>query len=160
MAVSVRSVCGGARPGGTLGLLPGAHDKPQQVALADYLRAICASLAPPGDGSPIHIVVDAEEGISIASDRSIAIGLIVNELATNALKHAFPPDVGGTIEVRAHRSAPDRIFLSVWDDGIGMPGGSQGNLGFGIVRSLVRQIGGELEVDGTRGVSATISFRA
>ena len=134
--------------------------KSQQVFLADYLRDVCSSLAPSEDGSRIRIVVDAEGNIPIGADRAVAIGMIVNELTTNALKYAFPPPRGGTVEVRAHRPAPDQVILTVRDDGIGMPAGLKGNLGFGIVRALGRQIDAEIEVDGEAGVSTTISFRA
>jgi PAS domain S-box-containing protein len=133
-------------------------DDSRQVALADYLRAVCLSLTPPDAGSAIRIVVDAEDHISVSADQAVPVGLIVNELTTNALKHAFPPSTGGTIEVRVRRCAQDRVVLTVSDDGVGIPGGRNGNLGFGIVRALARQIGAEIDMGGDRGVTVTISF--
>jgi PAS domain S-box-containing protein len=135
-------------------------DHPQQVVLADYIKAVCLSLEPTDDNSRVRIVVDVQGGIPIAADRAVSIGLLVNELVTNALKHAFPPPRVGAVEVQGRRLAPDRIGLTVRDDGIGMPAGRKDNLGFGIVRALTRQIGGELEVDAAAGTSVSIAFAA
>jgi PAS domain S-box-containing protein len=131
---------------------------PQQVGLGGYLREICASLALTGDDARIRILVEVEAGIIISADRAVALGLIVNELVTNSVKHAFPPPAPGTITVRASRPAPDKVILTLRDDGIGMAPGGKANLGLGIVRSLVRKIGGEMQTDGSAGVSTTISF--
>ena len=60
--------------------------------------------------------------------QAIRIGLIVNELATNALKHAFPGERGGTIQVRLQR-LPTRLVVIVGDDGIGCPEDEQDGLG-------------------------------
>ncbi len=134
---------------------------PQQVILADYLRAICASLAPVDDAaSRVSVAVEAAGDILIAADRAVAVGLIANELATNALKHAYPPPARGGVEVAARRTAPDRVAIAVRDRGVGMAAAPKENLGFGIIRSLVRQIGGEIEVDSGTGVLVEISFKA
>jgi two-component sensor histidine kinase len=103
--------------------------------------------------------VDADESILVPAARAIPIGLIVNELVTNAVKHAFPSSMTGTIEVQARRSSSDRVSLLIRDDGVGMqPNARQGSLGYGIVRSLVNKIGGEITVGRDVGVAVTLTF--
>lgn len=84
-------------------------------------------------------------------DTALPYGLIVNELVTNALRHAFPDGRGGTIELRLSRT-DGAIELLVADDGVGPPadwsGGEApaGSLGLRIVRALAGQLGGVLEL--------------
>jgi signal transduction histidine kinase len=66
--------------------------------------------------------------VMLDTRQAIRIGLIVNELATNALKHAFPGERGGTIQVRLQR-LPTRLVVIVEDDGIGCPEDEQDGLG-------------------------------
>ena len=79
------------------------------------------------------------------------------ELITNAVKYAFPPPRSGTVLVQAQRKA-GRIALLIGDDGIGMSHVREGSLGYGLIRSLVRQIGGEMDIRSDAGVTVTISF--
>ena len=125
-----------------------AHDllslseDPQHVVLADYLGAIGASLALTGDAAgPVGVRVAAPGDILVAADRAVAVGLIVNELATNALKHALPPPTGGTVEVSARRTAPDRLAITARDRGVGMAAALKENLGFRIIRSSPSRCG-------------------
>ena len=72
--------------------------------------------------------------------QAIRIGLIVNELATNALKHAFP----GEHQVRLQR-LPTRLVVIVEDDGIGCPEDEQDGLGSRVVSLLAQQSGGTIK---------------
>ncbi|WP_394802004.1 ATP-binding protein [Rhizobium halophilum] len=83
---------------------------------------------------------------------------MLTELITNAVKYAFPDDRSGTIVVQAKRSGPGRVEIIVRDNGIGMKNYREGSLGYGLIRSLVKQIGGELEIQGDAGVTVTIAF--
>jgi two-component sensor histidine kinase len=110
---------------------------------------------------------------SVMLDVSTAIpcGLIVNELVTNALKHAFP-DVktkGGTdksakkqVLIRMTQLKNRQWELFVKDNGIGLPGNLQlretESLGMKIVTSLVDQIDGKIKVDGRKGTTFSIKF--
>jgi two-component sensor histidine kinase len=80
-------------------------------------------------------------------DQAVSMGLIVNELVTNAIKHAFPDNRGGNIRVQfeAHE---DQLHLFVADDGVGFDDCIESDPGIGqdLVRGLSRQLGGELEV--------------
>ncbi|MCW2239152.1 histidine kinase dimerization/phosphoacceptor domain -containing protein [Azospirillum canadense] len=150
-----------------LGAMAHAHDllsksgDPRRIGLAPYLRGLCASLmAASGKTADIRIEVQADDSIHILADHAIALGLIVNELVTNAMKHAFPPNRAGRIEVAARRSQAERVTLRVRDDGMGMSTGRDGALGYGIIRSLVEKISGEMEIGCDGGVAVTITFPA
>ncbi|WP_373568667.1 ATP-binding protein [Paracoccus actinidiae] len=77
---------------------------------------------------------------------------------TNAIKYAFPGGRSGMIVVQAKRSGPGRVEVIVRDNGVGMTNYREGSLGYGLVRSLVKQIGGEIEIQGDAGVTVTICF--
>ena len=70
---------------------------------------------------------------------------LVNELVTNALKHAYPEDAGGVVRVTFAVTPEGEGALFVCDDGIGMGPPREGSLGTDLVTRLVEQIGGQLE---------------
>jgi two-component sensor histidine kinase len=82
---------------------------------------------------------------------------MLNELITNAIRHAFPDQRAGSVRLTLRRCGPGRVELAVEDDGVGIPKdfdpGKSGSLGMLLVRTLVEQVGGELEIrreNGTR----------
>jgi two-component sensor histidine kinase len=121
---------------------------PDRLDLGVYVTDICRDL---NDALPrTNIEVAAEPGIDITTDRAIPIGLVVNELVTNAAKHAYQGVQSGNIRVRGARGAGDTIELSVRDEGQGLPANfdlaSTPGLGTRIVRALARQLGAAIEV--------------
>jgi two-component system, sensor histidine kinase PdtaS len=112
------------------------------VELADYLRALCGSLNQRKEG--IQVEVDLAP-LRVPHERAVPLGLIVNELVTNALKHAYPEGAGGLVKVSFAVTPEGEGELSVRDDGIGMGPSREGSLGTGLVARLVQQIGGQLE---------------
>jgi two-component sensor histidine kinase/PAS domain-containing protein len=117
------------------------------VDFAGYLQHLCDRLS----GSlladdRIRIVLDAEPA-SLALDKAVALGLVVNELVTNAVKHAYPPPAEGAILVKLRRAGA-ALTLSVSDRGQGLPPAASGKgLGMRLVRSLVQQAGAALTVE-------------
>ncbi len=105
--------------------------------------------------------VEADQ-IKLDINRAIPIGLIVNELVTNAMKHAFPDGRAGAIFIRLLRSGEDHFELTVKDDGIGLPesvrrdGGN--TFGLEIVRELAHQIDGVQEIRNDGGTEVVIRF--
>ncbi|MEO6339864.1 MAG: ATP-binding protein [Caulobacteraceae bacterium] len=95
---------------------------------------------------PIAFKVDAASE-QLASDRAVPLGLILNELLTNALKYAFPDDRHGSVEVRFTRDG-EQFELCVSDDGVGIgaakprAGRKGGGLGATLVRAMASQLGG------------------
>jgi PAS domain S-box-containing protein len=99
--------------------------------------------------------------ISIGIDEAIPCGLILNELLSNALKHAFPAPLKGTITVSWLRRG-DRIEISVSDNGAGLPAtfniNQTGSLGFQVVRALAGQLNAELKVSSSGGSCISVSW--
>lgn len=132
------------------------------VALDGYLTEIAKTLSASllGDASGIRIVVEAE-ALEIDSERAVPLGLLINELATNALKHAFPGGVG-RVTLAARRNE-NEIELSISDDGIGMAAAGQGSKpgkhGSDYVEIFVRQIRGALVRSGAPDVGTTVRIR-
>ncbi len=85
---------------------------------------------------------------------------MVTELVTNAVKYAFPAPRSGTIRAEGRRVAPDRIEVVIHDDGVGLSTIREGSLGYSLVKSLVGQIGGEMEMVTNPGLAVTLTFPA
>lgn len=134
-----------------------------RVELRTYLTQLCQSLGASMIANPdrLSIEVTADDS-AVEADVSVRLGLIVTELVINALKHAFPDERTGTITI-AYRSSGDDWTLSVTDNGIGMPAGSQApkaGLGTGIVEALAKSLKGEIQLsDAGPGTAVTISHR-
>lgn len=134
----------------------------QTVPISAYLTEIANTLSASllGDTSGIRIAVDSE-ALEIDSERAVPFGLLVNELATNAIKHAFPSGVG-RVTLAARRVEND-IELSVSDDGIGMPaqgpGSKPGKHGSDYVAIFVRQLQGALVRSAARESGTSVSIR-
>jgi two-component sensor histidine kinase len=131
----------------------------QRVDLATYAADLCEALRPITENDDrVRLQVKAEPGILVDADTAFSLGIILTELITNAVKYAFPPPRSGSIELETRRRDPDYIEVQVRDDGIGMSHMREGSLGYGLVRSLVQQVRGEIEVDGAAGLTVTISL--
>ncbi|HOX17331.1 MAG TPA: sensor histidine kinase, partial [Spirochaetales bacterium] len=93
-------------------------------------------------------------------EKAIPCGLVVNELVTNALKHAFPSGRQGSIRVGIRRERDGVLELEVADDGVGMSGasGREGGIGRHLVASLVAQLGGVETVSSNGGVTVRVRF--
>jgi two-component sensor histidine kinase len=110
-------------------------------------------------GVTYHVDVDE---IRLPIDTAIPCGLIINELITNALKHAFPDGRLGRITVALHQQGPDRLLLEVQDDGIGLPEdlrpAEAKSLGLHLVSILTRQLNGDLEIRRENGTLFRVRF--
>jgi PAS domain S-box-containing protein len=129
----------------------------QRVDLATYLAQLCDALGGSGDHPGVTVRSQADHGIFLEPDTAFPIGIILTELVTNALKYAFPLGRTGVVLAQARRAAGGRVELLVRDDGVGMGELRDGSLGFGLVRSLVKQIRGDITVESAPGVAARIS---
>jgi two-component sensor histidine kinase len=103
--------------------------------------------------------VDAET-LNIDADRAVPMGLLINELATNAIKHAFPQGVG---EVRlTARGFADRMELTVADDGVGMSPAAIDDepqaRGSDYIGIFVRQLGGELTTSSAKEAGTIVTI--
>ena len=108
----------------------------------------------------IHLNLDVGD-ILLDINTSIPLGLIVNELVSNSLKHAFPHGEDGVITVKFHKNN-DHYSFQVADTGIGFPEDldfrKTNSLGMRLVNTLTDQIDGEIVLNTTRGTCFTINF--
>jgi two-component sensor histidine kinase len=112
------------------------------VDFADYLRTLCANIDPNHPG--IDIEVQAEHA-TIPIDRAVPAGLVVNELVTNAIKHAFG-NAGGKIRIAFKTvSNASEACIAVQDDGKGMKLPPKQGVGLKLVEGFAQQIGGRVE---------------
>jgi two-component sensor histidine kinase len=132
------------------------------VAVDAYLREIAKTMSASllGNSSDITIEVKAE-AVDIDPDRAVPFGLLVNELATNAIKHAFP-DGTGTILLSVERVG-DQIELTVADNGVGMKKKDLASIpekrGSDYVAIFVRQLGGTIVPSRSEGPGTTVRVR-
>lgn len=116
----------------------------QSVNMQEYLEELSWKVGEAlRDIRPIAIRVDSDKVI-MNSRQATRIGLIVNELVTNALKYAFPGGQAGTIRVTLRRG-PEDLTIIVEDNGVGHPEHAQVGLGSHLVPLLVQQSGGSIK---------------
>jgi PAS domain S-box-containing protein len=130
------------------------------VQLAAYLHRLGELLASTYGGGRIDVAVDAEE-VELDVQRAVACGLLVNELVTNAFKHAFPHDRKGRICIELRRGDDSNATLRVYDNGIGLPAeldiAHANSLGMQLVPLLADQLGAALRIE--RGPGARFELR-
>jgi chemotaxis protein methyltransferase CheR len=122
-------------------------DTVEAVDAATYLDELCRDLIASvhrEDDSSIVLKTDIESEL-LSTEQAIPIGLIVNELVTNAVKYAFPMPAKGTVMVTLKRG-PGELRLTVADDGKGLdPGRADSGLGGRLVDGFAQQLGGRVE---------------
>jgi len=108
---------------------------------------------------PIELEVDAAV-VAIPEQLASALSLIVNELVTNAIDHAFPGDRTGRIRIWLEAIDAARARLTVADDGVGYDPETQSGqtLGLWLIKGLTGQLRGELTTTTTGGVTARLEF--
>lgn len=139
-----------------------SHDF-SKVEIASVLNSLTDNLVQSYgiDLTRIALNLDLVE-VQLPIDKSIPLGLIVNELVSNSFKHAFPDDREGKLFIAIHQNPNGDIALIVEDNGIGIP--SELDLetplstGLLLVQSLVDQLGGTLELQRVSPTRFHISF--
>lgn len=135
-----------------------------RIDLKDYIKDLGDHLLTSYQAKPGRILFHVEgDSIPILIDYAVPCGLIVNELISNSLKHAFPNDRDGEILISLHVS-DDEIEMDFRDNGIGLPKGFDlencESLGLGLVRDLTKgQLRGETELKEAQGMEFQIRFK-
>jgi two-component sensor histidine kinase/PAS domain-containing protein len=120
----------------------------------------------------IILDTDVEEDIFFDMDTSVPLGIIINELVSNSLKHAFPDRDNGEIQIKLQKensgeseiegNKSTNYVMSVADNGIGIPEDLEiedlDSLGLQLVTTLVEQLDGELELKRNRGTEFIVRF--
>jgi two-component sensor histidine kinase len=137
-----------------------ASDELTRVPISGYLKKLCDSLVQlRGHDGKVAIRLEAEDA-DISLDKAVTLGLITTELATNALKHAFPDDRRGEILIQ-FECRKGACTLVVSDNGVGFAS-TQSDLrsrsGLRLVSSLALQLGAELTEFGGPGTTVRLQF--
>jgi PAS domain S-box-containing protein len=136
-----------------------------KVNMEEYVKnlsqSLCRSYGVSSDQIALGIAV---EDMAMGIDTAIPCGLILNELISNALKHAFPDEAGGEVEVSLSRADEGVIVLDVSDNGVGLPPGfnirESDTMGMSLVTTLAEmQLGGGIKVYQQQGTRFNIRFR-
>jgi PAS domain S-box-containing protein len=135
-----------------------------RIDFSEYLKSLCARLLQTYRVGDNRITLEVHaEAILVDIDFAIPCGLIVNELVTNALIHAFPDHRQGHIDVTMRREG-GFLHLGVEDDGIGLPPAIEiettHTFGLEIARTLTRQLGGRLELVRDHGTTVVVVVAA
>lgn len=133
------------------------------VSLPDYIRSLAGDILRSAGVPMTSVSLDITiADIALPIDLAIPCGLILNELVTNALKHAFPGGQQGCIQIRCERIDPNRLQLVVADDGVGLPAHFDirrcQSMGLQLVSTLAQQLNAQLEVKVGGGASFQLSF--
>jgi two-component sensor histidine kinase len=132
------------------------------IDIADYIRNLVESvLRSYGvDGSAVQLDINVED-LRLGIDTAIPCALIINELVTNSLKHAFPGGRRGQLGVELRANGADDFHLTVRDDGTGgnFAIDNADSIGLQIVKALTEQLDGTLDVSTDRGTAFHIQFK-
>ncbi|MBU3917730.1 PAS domain S-box protein, partial [bacterium] len=135
------------------------------IKMRTYLLCLTDTLTRSFGIAPAKVktVVDVGE-LNLNIDQATPLGLIVNELVCNALKHAFPDDKEGKIIIKTQTDSQEGIRLTVSDNGIGIPDTlnwqKTDSLGLSLVRLLaLRQLDGSIEMRQDHGTTFIVTFK-
>lgn len=137
-----------------------------RVDFAEYMRSLVIYLFNSYGMEPVRVSLDVQvpAGLTMGVDVAIPCGLIVNELVSNAFKHAFPGGRKGTLHVELAPAGDGTMRLLIADDGVGLPEGfdvrDTRSLGLKLVASLTGELGGRLDVASGPGTTFKITFPA
>jgi PAS domain S-box-containing protein len=135
-----------------------------RIDFAGYIRDLIYRLFRSYEADPgkIDLKMDIDD-ISLGVDMAVPCGLIVNELISNCLKHAFPDGKKGEIKVGLQSVNTNEVELKVSDNGVGLPDSfdfrESESLGMHLVNILTDQLGGRIELDRTGGTEFKIKFK-
>jgi two-component sensor histidine kinase len=111
----------------------------------------------------IDLIVQTDGDVYVDIDKAIPCGLILNELISNALKHAFPGDRQGKLQILINETKNTEIEIVVRDNGVGLPDDvdihQPRSVGLHLVNGLVRnQLSGQMEVRRDAGTEILFKF--
>ncbi len=134
-------------------------DAVESVDMQEYLGAICDELGETWCGQNRALKLAADP-IRLPTDRAVSLGVIVNELVSNACKYAYAGRDGGEIRVMLTREDDGLFLLAVEDDGIGMPAEAKPKgtgLGTRLLKAMAKSLQSAVEYETARGgVRATL----
>ena len=130
---------------GRIGVLAQMHDRLRwqdgngTIEVRHFMEELCIDVRQSLAGHRPVVVRPQIENLSLEADFVVAIGIIVNELLTNAFKYAFPDDRAGAIDVRLSQEASQHLVLVCEDNGIGCSESPKSGTGTGLILALAQQ---------------------
>ena len=134
-----------------------------RISFREYVDSLTSQLLQSFAVTPsrITLIIDVAD-VPMTPDIAIPCGLIINELVSNALKHAFPDARAGEIRIELKPAGERQLVLRISDNGVGLPSAvdfrTTSSLGLQLVYMLSRQLRGTLEQEQTVGTAFTIIF--
>ncbi|MBN2381438.1 PAS domain S-box protein [bacterium] len=116
-----------------------------RIDLATYIKSLCQYLHRTYGSEQVTIQLDLTS-VQLPIDQAVPCGLIINELVTNSLKHAFPVSESGTIAIGLHCTEDENMILKVQDNGRGLPSDyrDKKTMGINLIEMLVGQMHGTI----------------
>lgn len=133
------------------------------VSFEEYLKKLIEKIknSLPFDHHHIDVTIDADD-VSLNINQAIPCAILINELVTNAFKHAFTEREEGLIEIKVE-SEGDNVKLIVADNGVGVPEDFEikegSTIGMGLIRNLTQQLDGNLRIESNGGTEFSIRFK-
>ncbi|MEI8005978.1 MAG: histidine kinase dimerization/phosphoacceptor domain -containing protein [Bacteroidota bacterium] len=131
-----------------------------KIPLSNYIQSLVSMISSTFSGHKISLKMELKE-ILVNIETALPLGLITNELLTNAYKYAYPGMNEGIVSLKLETVDPNGFRLTVSDNGIGLPEGfdlrNQETLGMFIIRLLIEQLDGSISITSKGGVSACIT---
>jgi hypothetical protein len=134
-----------------------------KINFAEYIENLVSYLFPAYgvNVENINLELNLDE-VTLKLDTAIPCGLIINELVSNALKHAFPNKAKGIIYIDLHFGEDKYYTLTIRDNGIGLPCNWEvkavNSLGLKLVEILAKQLEGTLQVNSHFGTEFSLRF--
>jgi two-component system, sensor histidine kinase PdtaS len=135
-----------------------------QIKIDDYISDLASNIQDTfiETNSNVNVIINVDE-LSLEADIAIPLGLIVNEMMINAMKHAFVNIDDPQLEISLKKNGADTLTLIVADNGIGLPKhftlSGYGSFGMELINLLSQQLQGSLEVLNRRGTCFKLSFQ-
>ena len=134
-----------------------------RIHMEPHVRTLCEQVHRAYQREPRIAVTVSVEDVHLDIDRAVSCGLIINELVSNALKHAFPGERAGTVSVTMTHAGAGYLLV-VRDDGVGLPGDLDlariDTMGLQLVCDLTDQLGGTLAMSRAPGAEFAIAIPA
>ncbi|MBK4734037.1 PAS domain S-box protein [Noviherbaspirillum pedocola] len=134
------------------------------IALDDYIGDLCHQLGNAAGAAERGIALEASaQPVEVGLQVAVPLGLVLNELLANSLRHGFPEGRRGHIAVHLACGADHALSLTVTDDGVGLPPGmniaTSRTLGLKLVQALASQLDGSFSLESRDGTVARLQFR-
>ena len=135
-----------------------------EISASDYLGGLIEHLLSSGGVTVSALNVESHfDAIRLKADTAVNCGLILNELLSNVMKHAFPKGSGGSVRLSLVKTSGNNLELRVSDNGCGIPQGADlkdlYGYGLSVVRALVSEMHGTMELNREQGSEFIIRFR-